>query len=341
MKNRKDFITLAHGNGGRLTHDLVNNLFVKSFANPYLESQLDSALLPAGENRLAFTTDSFVVKPLFFPGGDIGKLAVCGTVNDLAVMGAVPLFLSCAMIIEEGFPLAQLEQITQSIQQTAHSANVQVVTGDTKVVEKGMADGLFITTSGIGMLTSPGITLSPDRVTPGDKVIINGTIGDHGIAVLTARGDFPLSSAVKSDCAPLNGLTSALSAGIPPAELKMLRDPTRGGVATTLNEFTQGRDFGILIEETALPLQAEVSTIAEMTGFDPLYIANEGKLLIVVSAAAEKQALEILQQHPLGVQSRTIGEVMAEHRGQVVLRSRIGGKRIVDMLVGDMLPRIC
>jgi len=334
-------ITLAHGNGGELTHNLIREVFLKTFANPVLTALNDSALLTIKNTRLAFTTDSFVVHPLFFPGGDIGKLSVCGTVNDLAVTGARPLFISCAMIIEEGFPIAELEKITDSIQKTALAAGVRVVTGDTKVVEKGQADRLFITTSGIGCIDNALPELSPDRIQPGDKVLINGTIGDHGIAILTARNDFPLRSALQSDCAPLNGLIESVLDGLPPGAVRMLRDPTRGGIATTLNEFTAGRNFGIQVDEAALPVKDEVKTIAGLTGFDPLYIANEGKVLLIIAKEDCDQALQILKSHPLGKQSAVIGEVTGTHPGQVVLHSLIGGKRIIDMLIGDMLPRIC
>jgi hydrogenase expression/formation protein HypE len=338
MQNKR--VTLAHGNGGKLTHDLVKDIFLSTFSNPILDKVTDAAMITLQKANFVFTTDSYVVHPLFFPGGDIGKLAVTGTINDISVMGAHPCYLSAAFIIEEGFPLYDLSVITTSMQKTAAKAGVSIVTGDTKVVEKGKADGLYITTTGMGIMKQK-IRLSPDLMKCGDVVIINGTIGDHGIAVLTTRENFPLSTELKSDCAPLNGLIDCIMDAVPANEIRIMRDPTRGGLATTLNEFISDTSYGIEIEELLLPVRNEVKAICEMTGYDPLYIANEGKVVIIASQEAGPHIVSAIKNHPLGKESRIIGRLTHNHRGKVFLKTAIGGQRIVDMLIGDMFPRIC
>lgn len=314
-------ISLGHGSGGRLTWDLINKIS-KKFESVQLN---DSAILDV-THKIAFTTDSFVVHPLFFSGGDIGKLSVCGTINDLSVMGAKPLFLSCALIIEEGFEEEKLQSIIDSMAKTAKEAGVKVVTGDTKVVEKGKADGIFINTSGIGSLTS----YEPKKIEVGDEVIINGEIGLHALAIMTSR--FDLDFDIESDCAPLNGLISSL----PLNEVKFMRDPTRGGIAATLNEAV--RDVGIEIYEEKIPVSEEVRAVCELLGFDPLYLANEGK--VVVIAEDGEEIVRAMRKHPLGKKAEIIGKV-TEDKGRVFLRSLSGGRRIVDMPVADQLPRIC
>jgi hydrogenase expression/formation protein HypE len=329
-KLRDELITLAHGSGGKATHTLVEQLFLEELRNPLLEELGDAAVA----DGLAFTTDSFVVKPLFFPGGDIGELAVNGTVNDLAVAGAEPLWLSAAFVIEEGFPLADLRRIARSMAGAAERAGVPVVAGDTKVVERGSADGLFITTAGVGrMRTTFG------RPQPGDRVLVSGTMGDHGFAVLVARGDLRLESNLVSDTTPVHELTAAL-AELGPA-LRFMRDPTRGGLATTLNELAQTTRLGVRLDEQAIPVRPEVAGAAEILGIDPLYVANEGKLVAVVAPEAADDALAALRADPLGADAAIVGELLAEPEGLVLLDTALGGSRIVDMLVGDPLPRIC
>jgi hydrogenase expression/formation protein HypE len=336
-------VTLAHGGGGKAMKDLIDDVFVAAFDNPGLagledQARLDLAALTALGDRLAFTTDSFVVDPLFFPGGDIGALAVNGTVNDLAVGGAVPLFLSCAVIIEEGMPLDMLRRISASMAQAARAAGVAIVTGDTKVVQRGACDKLFITTTGIGAIRA-GLDLGAHRAEPGDAVIVNGLLGDHGAAILSARGDMALESPIESDCAPLHGLVAALLEAAPGT--KALRDATRGGVATVLNEIAAASDVAIEIEEAATPIRQEVKAFCEILGLDPLYLANEGKLVAVVPQAQEEAALAAMQAHPHGACAALIGRVLAGEGGRVTMRTSFGGRRIVDMLVGEQLPRIC
>jgi hydrogenase expression/formation protein HypE len=339
-KIEKNRVMLAHGNGGTLTHELINDIFLSAFSNPILDELSDSAVVTLNDSLVVFTTDSYVVHPLFFPGGDIGTLAVSGTINDISVMGAHPYYLSAAFIIEEGFPLDDLSEITISMQKTASKAGVTVVTGDTKVVEKGKVDGLYITTAGIGIITQRK-RLSSTLIQDGDVVIINGTIGDHGIAVLTAREDFPLTTKLESDCTPLNGLIDAVMNTTPDNGIRIMRDPTRGGLATTLNEFVSDTSFGIEIEESLLPVRNEVKAICEMTGYDPLYIANEGKVVVIASQEASPHIIAAMKNHPLGRESRIIGRVTGRYRGKVFLKTAIGGLRIVDMLASDMFPRIC
>lgn len=311
---------------------------MKSFDNKFLRELGDSAIFEEEKIRWAFTTDSYVIRPLFFPGGDIGKLAVCGTINDLAVAGATPLFLSCALIIEEGLEVSTLEKVVSSIKEAAEGAGVQVITGDTKVVEHGGADGLFINTSGVGILRARA-DLSPARIEAGDRIIINGTVGDHSIATLSGREEFDFQTEIESDCAPLNdliGMVLSDSQGI-----KMMRDPTRGGVASILNEIVSGQPFGIELWEEKIPIRQEVASICEMLGFDPLYLANEGKLVLIAKEEEAEKLLPILRSHPLGKESQIVGKVVPEPKGKVYLRTGIGTRRVVDMLTGEQLPRIC
>jgi hydrogenase expression/formation protein HypE len=338
---KNDKILLGHGSGGRLTRELIEKLFRRRFDNPALNPLGDSAVLDTGScARLAFTTDSFVVKPPFFPGGDIGKLAICGTVNDLAVSGARPMFISAAAIIEEGFAISDLEKIASSMQAAADEAGVKIVTGDTKVVEKGSADGIFINTSGIGALhPAAGDGFSEDGIGAGDAVIISGAIAEHGLAVLKARGGFEFKYEIVSDCAPLWGpVKAALDAGI---AVKFMRDPTRGGLAAVLNEIVYGRKFGIDIEERSVPVKEEVRAVCAILGFDPLYVANEGKFVMICAAADAEKAVSLLRLHSLGKNAFIIGRITAEHAGRVVMKTAAGGSRIVDMPIADQLPRIC
>jgi hydrogenase expression/formation protein HypE len=316
----------------------VEELFVAELANPLLTPLGDSALLELNGSRLAFTTDSYVVKPLFFPGGSIGELAVNGTVNDLAVAGARPLALSAGFVIEEGFPVDELRRVARDMAKAAAAAGVPVAAGDTKVVERGKADGIYLTTAGVGVMPTE-VALSGDRVRPGDLVLVSGSLGDHGMAVMIARGDLKLEADIRSDTAPVHQLAAALvDLG---SELRWMRDPTRGGLATTLNELAREAGLGVMIEESAVPVHREVAGACEILGIDPLYVANEGKLVAVVSPAAETEALAALRGHPLGAEAVSVGTVRDDTDGLVVLETALGGSRIVDMLVGDPLPRIC
>src|SRR6476620_9650087 len=335
-------VTLAHGGGGKAMRDLVDDVFVATFDNRILEPLEDQARIPLGDltrlgDRLAFTTDSYVVDPLFFPGGDIGKLAVCGTVNDLAVGGAIPLYLTCSAIIEEGLEVDTLRTVAKSMAAAATAAGVAIVTGDTKVVHKGTCDKLFINTAGVGVIR-PGIDLGADRCRAGDVIIVNGLLGDHGAAILNARGDMALATAVESDCAPLHGLISNLLTAIP--STRFIRDATRGGLATVLNETASASRVGIEIKETETPIREEVKAFCEILGLDPLYLANEGKIVCVVPESEAASALATMRGHPLGRQAAVIGRVTAEWPGRVVMHTVFGGRRIVDMLVGDPLTRI-
>lgn len=332
-----DKILLAHGSGGKLAHDLVEKSFIKRLANPLLDKLDDSAVFNLS-GRLAFTTDSYVVSPIFFPGGDIGKLAVCGTVNDLAMSGAKPLYLSLAFIIEEGLSLAELEKIIDSVQKAAGEAGVEIITGDTKVVPRGSADRLFINTAGVGLI-SEGVDIAGDRARPGDKVILNGAIGDHGIAVISQREGLSFATKLKSDCAPLGGLVADMLTAS--KNIHCLRDPTRGGLATTLNELAKQSKVSIRVEESAVPVREEVLGACEMLGFDPLYVANEGKLVAIVPPGDADKILKAMKKNKYGEESVIIGEVAEENPGRVVMKTVLGGRRIVDMLVGDLLPRIC
>ena len=330
-------VQLGHGSGGVLTRALVREVFLARFDNPALAPLMDSALVEVSGADVAFTTDAYVVKPLVFPGGDIGKLAVCGTVNDLAVMGARPVALSCALIMREGLELELVERITESMQRAAAGAGVPIVTGDTKVVERTSCDGLFITTAGIGVFDGP--ERPGGALCDGDAVIVSGTLGDHGTAVLVAREGLKIASSVESDCAALNGLVEALRPFF--GAIRIMRDPTRGGLATALNEFVEGAGVGIVLREGALPLSAGVAAICELLGLDPLYIANEGKLVLVCDAAVADEVVAAMRAHPLGARASAIGSVTRAYPGKVCLETAVGGLRLVDMLVTDQLPRIC
>jgi hydrogenase expression/formation protein HypE len=342
-KVKDEFITLAHGSGGRAMHELVEGLFLDYFRNPLLEALEDQAVFEIAGNgratRLAFTTDSYVVTPLFFPGGDIGRLAVCGTVNDLAMSGARPLYLSAGFIIEEGFAVADLKRVLQSMRDAAEEVGAQIVTGDTKVVQRGGADKLFINTSGVGLIEHDA-RISAANVRPGDKIILSGAMGDHGTTILVARGDLELETEIASDAAPLWSLVEAMlettTTGI-----HALRDPTRGGVATALNEIACSSNVCLRLDEECLPAREEVKGACEILGLDPLYIANEGKLIAIVAAESAEPLLARMREHPSGREARIIGEACAEPPGIVVMDTSFGGTRIVDMLVGEQLPRIC
>jgi len=334
-----EIITLAHGAGGKASAGLIDAVFAEAFSNDLLAPLADGACLalPSGE-RLIFSTDSFVVKPLRFPGGSIGHLAVHGTVNDVAVMGARPLALSAAFVLEEGFPVAELRRIVADMAAAGAAAGVQIVTGDTKVVNRGAADGLYITTAGIGLMPA-GRCLGPELVQAGDSVVISGTIADHGMAVMLARGDLAIEADVRSDTAPLSELVEALLAAAP--STRWMRDPTRGGLGTVCNELARAADLAVVLDEAALPIDPAVNGACDLLGIDPLYVANEGKLVAVVAAGETDAALAALRAHPLGASAARVGEIRADPPGIVVLRTTFGGTRIVDMLVGDPLPRIC
>jgi hydrogenase expression/formation protein HypE len=332
-----DSILLAHGSGGKLSHELVEKKFLPFLANPALNKLDDSAIFETS-GRLAFTTDGYVVNPISFPGGDIGKLAVCGTVNDLAMNGAKPLYLSLSAIIEEGFLLSELEKIVQSIKKAAEEAEVSIIAGDTKVVNRGQADKLFITTSGVGII-SPGVDISGANARAGDKVLLSGTIGDHGIAVMSQREGLRFSMTLESDCAPLNKLVSQMMEVS--SRIHCLRDPTRGGLATTLNELAQQSKVGIVIDEARIPVKDEVKAACELLGLDPIYVANEGKLVAIADPADADRILTQMKKNSYGRNAAIIGEVTAEHTGKVVMKTKLGPSRIVDMLSGELLPRIC
>lgn len=331
-------IVLGHGSGGRLSADLIQHLFVPLFDNPALASLNDQAVLELDGMRLAFTTDSFVVNPLFFPGGDIGSLAVHGTINDLAVSGAQPLFLSAGFILEEGLAMDDLGRIATSMARAARQAGVQIVTGDTKVVEKGHGDGLFINTSGIGVVPA-GVHIAADQARPGDVVIVSGTVGDHGMAIMSVREGLAFESELVSDSAPLHTLVAAMLDAT--HAIHCLRDATRGGVAAVLNELATQSLAGIELDERAIPVRPAVQAACEMLGMDPLYVANEGKLVAVVPAEHVNAVLDAMHRHPYGREAAIIGRVVDEHPGIVVVRTAIGGRRVVDMPLGEILPRIC
>ncbi|MGA2412799.1 MAG: hydrogenase expression/formation protein HypE [Candidatus Sulfotelmatobacter sp.] len=334
----RDTILLGHGSGGKLSAELIRDIFLPAFRNPVLARLDDQAIVNVNGQRLAITTDSFVVKPLFFPGGDIGSLAVHGTVNDLAMGGATPLFLSAAFIIEEGFAMEDLRRIVDSLRRAAAEAGVEIVTGDTKVVEKGHGDGVFINTTGIGIVPE-GVELSVDRARPGDKIILSGSIGDHGIAILAQREGLEFETQIRSDSAALHTLVETILAAT--REVRCMRDPTRGGVSSTLNEIAQQSRVGIEVEESSLPVHEEVRGACELLGLDPLYVANEGKLIAVVAPQASQAALRAIRGHALGAEAQIIGTVGAGHPGLVTMRTPLGTTRVVDMLAGDQLPRIC
>ena len=331
-------ILLGHGSGGRLSADLLQQVFLPALGNPVLDRLEDQASVSVNGTQLAVTTDSFVVKPLFFRGGDIGSLAVHGTINDLAMGGAIPLWLTAAFILEEGLPLETLKRIVASMQQAAAIAGVPIITGDTKVVEKGSADGLFINTTGIGRVRD-GLSLSASNARPGDTIIVSGFLGDHGIAILAEREGLQFETQVHSDSAPLHDLVARLLEAT--HEVRCLRDPTRGGLSSTLNEIATSSGVGMELDETAIPVREEVRGACEMLGLDPLYVANEGKLVAIVAPSAAENALRALQSHPLGKDAAIIGRVIADHPRMVAMRTSFGTTRIVDMLAGDQLPRIC
>lgn len=332
-------VTMAHGGGGRLTQMLIERMFVPAFANPQLAALHDGAVLTVAAGRLAFSTDSFVISPLFFPGGDIGSLAVHGTVNDLAMCGARPCYLSAGFILEEGLPMETLWRIVQSMSAAAERAGVTVVTGDTKVVDRGKGDGIFINTAGIGVI-APGVVISPARATPGDVILVSGCIAVHGMAIMSLREGLEFGTTLESDSAPLNELVERIIAA-GGASVHVLRDPTRGGVASAMNEIAAQARVGIRLDEARLPVPDEVRAACEILGLDPLYVANEGKCLVIVASEAADAVLEAMRSSPQGRQAAIIGEVVADHPGKVLQRSRIGGTRVVDMLSGEQLPRIC
>ncbi len=335
---RHERIQLAHGGGGRLSNELIEGLLLPILGNPILDKLNDQGTFQVNSMRLALTTDSYVINPIFFPGGDIGELAVYGTVNDLAMGGARPLYLSLGLIIEEGFPISDLSRILASTKKAAEVSEVQIITGDTKVVNKGCADGIFINTSGVGVIESD-LYLSSENLRIGDKVLVSGYIGDHGIAIMAAREGLVFSDPVRSDSAPLNGLVAAiLNTG---AEIHAMRDPTRGGVASTLNEFAVRSGVGISLDENQLPVRGEVNEACEILGLDPLYVANEGKMIASVAPGQAELVLQAMRSHPLGARAAIIGEVGEHPKGRVVMRMQRGGTRVVDMLSGEQLPRIC
>jgi hydrogenase expression/formation protein HypE len=336
-------IVLGHGSGGKLTAELIDKIFRPAFANPILDKLDDQAVVQVNGTLLAFTTDSFVVTPIFFPGGDIGRLAVNGTVNDLAMCGARPLYLAAAFILEEGLAADDLRRVVESMRDAASEAGVLLVTGDTKVVNRGKGDQVFITTTGLGVIDRP-VEISADRARPGDKIILSGFIGDHGMAIMSQRENLEFEGAIESDCAPLHGLVNAMlevtgSDGL--ATIRCLRDPTRGGVATTLNEIAGRSQVGMLLQERDIPVRETVKGACEILGLDPLYVANEGKLVAIVAADTADEIVQHMRQHPLGREAVVIGEVVADHAGMVLMKTEIGGTRILDVMFGEQLPRIC
>ncbi len=339
-KSRYPEITMGHGAGGQLMEDLIHRIIVPTFDNDILAALEDQATLslPQSDSRLAFTTDSYVVQPLFFPGGDIGKLAVHGTVNDLAVGGARPLALSAGLILEEGLPIETLERVLRSMGEACRDADVRLVTGDTKVVERGKGDQIFINTSGVGLVAKDR-TLSIASVRSGDKLIVSGTLGDHGIAILSVREGLEFETTIESDSAPLSGLTEkVLATGAP---VRVMRDLTRGGLSSVLHELARSSQVGLVLEESAIPLKREVRAACEILGLDPLYVANEGKLVAAVPAESAEDVLDAMRQHPLGADAAIVGEAVADHPTMVLMRSAVGGERVVTMISGEQLPRIC
>jgi hydrogenase expression/formation protein HypE len=336
---RREQIVMGHGSGGKLSHDLIARLFLPAFDNPALRAGDDAGAVWVNPcTRLAVSTDSHVVSPLFFPGGDIGRLAVCGTVNDVAMLGAAPLYLTAGFVLEEGLEVATLRRVVESMRAAAQEAGVQIIAGDTKVVQKGKADGLYVNTAGVGLLPL-GMQIGGALAQPGDAVLLSGPIGDHGIAVLSARGELGFEAEVRSDVAPLNHLTAAILGASD--QIRVLRDPTRGGAATTLNEIARQSGVGLVLDEAAVPVRPAVAAACEMLGFDPLYIANEGKLIVVVGRADAEKVLAVMRQTRYGEEAVVIGEVRAEPPGRVLLRTPLGSHRVVEMLTGEILPRIC
>ena len=337
ISNEHEYITLAHGAGGKISQELMEQVILPEFGNPILNEMHDGARLSLS-GKLAFTTDSYVVQPLFFNGGNIGKLAVCGTVNDLAMTGAVPRYISAGMILEEGFPVEDLRKIAHTMKEMAEEAGIAIVTGDTKVVERGKCDGIYINTAGIGELIE-GVEISPKKVRPRMKVLLSGFLGDHAATILAGRHGLDLPDHIKTDCAPLAGLTQALLQAAP--HTAVLRDPTRGGVAAVLNEIAAASQCGIIIEEEDIPVREEVQGVCDILGFDPLYLANEGKCVAFVPEEEAEAALQAMKSSPYGREARIIGETTADAPGQVALRTAIGGLRVVDMPLGNLVPRIC
>jgi hydrogenase expression/formation protein HypE len=331
-------IVLGHGSGGKLSAQLIEQIFLPAFSNPLLDKRDDQAILNVNGSRLAFTTDAFVITPLFFPGGDIGQLAVNGTVNDLAMSGARPLYLSAAFILEEGLPTAELSRIVQSMKTAADAAQVKIVAGDTKVVNRGKGDKVFITTTGVGIVERP-VNISADRAKPGDKIILSGYIGDHGMAILSQRENLEFEGVIESDCAPLHGLVESMLDVT--SDIHCMRDPTRGGVATVLNEIADRSGVGMLVRETAIPVRDTVRGACEILGLDPLYVANEGKLIAIVPPEHAAALVDRMRESPFGEDARVIGEVVADHSGMVLMETEIGGTRVLDTLFGEQLPRIC
>ncbi len=331
-------IVLAHGSGGKLSHQLMEKMVLPQFRNELLDPLHDGAIFSLGGERVAFSTDSYVVNPIFFPGGDIGKLAVHGTVNDLAMCGARPLYLSVGFILEEGLAMEEFWRVVQSMRTAADTAGVMLVTGDTKVVDRGKADKIFINTAGIGVIP-PGRNIAPTRAQVGDQIIISGAMAVHGIAIMSVREGLEFESEIASDTAPLNALVEAILDGSD--DVHVLRDPTRGGITSALTEIAQSAKVGMLLNEAAIPISEEVKGACEILGLDPLYVANEGKLLAIVRPAAAEQIVAKMRAHPLGADAAVIGEVVSDHLGYVTMNTRVGGRRVVDMLSGEQLPRIC
>ena len=336
---REERITMSHGAGGKATQTLIEAVFLDAFRNPLLEPLEDAASLSVAGARLALTTDSYVVSPLFFPGGNIGDLAVNGTVNDLSVSGATPLYLTAGFILEEGFGVEDLQRVVASMQEAALAAGVSIVTGDTKVVQRGKADGCYINTAGIGVIPADAAALGVAHAQPGDAIIVSGPIGDHGITIMLARGELDIEADLGSDTAPLNGLVADLLRAVP--QVRAMRDATRGGVATILNEIARAADLGVLASEDDIPVRPEVRGACELLGIDPMYVACEGRLVAVVPRDSAEAAVRVMRAHPLGAEAAVIGEVVADQPGIVRLKTAFGGTRIVDLLVGDPLPRIC
>ncbi|HEX4283569.1 MAG TPA: hydrogenase expression/formation protein HypE [Terracidiphilus sp.] len=337
----KDYptIVMGHGGGGKLGNELVEHLFLPAFRNPALENLGDAAVIELGSGKIAMSTDSFVVQPLFFPGGSIGALAVNGTVNDLAVSGAEPKFLSASFILEEGFPLAQLAAVVEAMADAARTAGVRIVTGDTKVVERGHGDGCYINTAGVGLLR-PGINVGPHRAQPGDVVLVSGTMGDHGMAIMSVREGLEFESQIRSDCAALNGMIANVLDAAGDA-MHAMRDPTRGGLASTLNEIAASSKVGVAIDETTMPVRSEVQSACELLGLDPVYVANEGKAVFFVAPEAADRVLAVLHAHPLGRDAARIGHVTTQHPGMLVARTAMGANRVIPTQIGEQLPRIC
>ncbi|HEX4884827.1 MAG TPA: hydrogenase expression/formation protein HypE [Casimicrobiaceae bacterium] len=331
-------VDMTHGSGGRAMAQLVDELFARAFDNEWLRQGNDGALLAPPPGRLVMATDSHVVSPLFFPGGDIGCLAVHGTVNDVAVMGATPLYLAAGFVLEEGFPLADLKRIVESMAAAAREAGVPIVTGDTKVVEQGKGDGVFVTTTGVGVVRA-GVDVRGDRARPGDRVLVSGTLGDHGVAIMSLRENLTFETTIASDTAALHGLVGAVLDAVP--DMHVLRDPTRGGLATTLNEIARQSGCGIVLDEAAIPLRPQVAAACEFLGLDPLYVANEGKVVAICAAEDAERALAALRSHPLGADAAIVGEAIEDPHHFVQMDTKFGGRRVVDWLAGEQLPRIC